>query len=96
MTTADVVDSPTPFAPPCVVIPHEQLTPEMIAPKAVDLIKRAKRSEFCSAFDAESRITFGPTSYTKSVQRKKKMMQNKRVSSQYIMSSMMEKSEAFI
>lgn len=26
MTTADVVDSPTPFAPPVVVKPQEQLT----------------------------------------------------------------------
>ena len=26
MTTADVVDSPTPLAPPVVVKPHEQLT----------------------------------------------------------------------
>merc|ERR1712078_485651 len=66
MTTAEVVDSPTPFAPPCVVIPHEQLTPEIIAPKAVDFNIRANRSDFCSAFDAESMITFGPTSYTKS------------------------------
>jgi hypothetical protein len=79
MTTADVVDSPTPFAPPCVVIPHEQLTPEMIAPKAVDLISRAKRSDFCSAFDAESRITFGPTSYTKSVQRRRRCKRRENV-----------------
>ena len=66
MTTADVVDSPTPLAPPSVVMPHEQLTPEMIAPKTVDLINNANRSDFCKALEAESRMTFGLTSYTKS------------------------------
>ena len=66
MTTADVVDSPTPFAPPWVVIPQEQLTLLMMAPKTIDLKIRAKMSDFCKAFDAESRMTLGPTSYTKS------------------------------
>jgi len=69
MTTADVVDSPTPFAPPWVVIPQEQLTLLMMAPKTIDLKIRAKMSDFCKAFDAESRMTLGPTSYTKSASR---------------------------
>ena len=39
MTTADVVDSPTPLAPPVVVVPQEQDTIEMIAPKTQDLMQ---------------------------------------------------------
>jgi hypothetical protein len=36
MTTADVVDSPTPFAPPVVVNPQEQLTWRRCAPCAAE------------------------------------------------------------
>ena len=36
MTTAEVVDSPTPLAPPIVVVPHAQLTPAMIPPNTMD------------------------------------------------------------
>ena len=71
ITTADVVDSPTPFAPPWVVIPQEQLTLDMIAPKTTDLSIRAKMSDFWRALEAESKITFGPTSYTKSGSRER-------------------------
>jgi len=38
ITTAEVLDSPTPLAPPIVVTPQAQLTIDMIAPKAPDLI----------------------------------------------------------
>lgn len=61
ITTAEVVDSPTPFAPPFVVIPHAQLTPEIMAPKEKDFRIRANRSDFCIAFAAESSMTLGLT-----------------------------------
>jgi hypothetical protein len=38
ITTAEVVDSPTPLAPPIVVTPQAQLTIDMMAPKTPDLI----------------------------------------------------------
>ena len=49
ITTADVVDSPTPFAPPVVVVPQEQETTEIIAPKTHDLMQEVATSQGMTA-----------------------------------------------
>lgn len=56
MTTAEVVDSPTPLAPPMVVTPQEQLTTAMIAPNTCDLIMALTMSQGLRARCAESRM----------------------------------------
>ena len=49
ITTADVVDSPTPFAPPVVVVPQLHDTTEMIAPKTQDLMQLVATSQGITA-----------------------------------------------
>ena len=49
ITTAEVVDSPTPLAPPMVVTPQAQLTIDMIIPKTRDLIIALIISHDCRA-----------------------------------------------
>lgn len=66
MTTADVVDSPTPLAPPRVVTPHVQLTMEMMPPNTMDLIVVLIRSHGCNALAADSRMMLALTLYTES------------------------------
>jgi hypothetical protein len=66
MTTAEVVDSPTPLAPPSVVTPHVQLTIEMMPPNTTDLILVLIRSHGCRALAADSKIMLELTLYTES------------------------------
>lgn len=61
MTTAEVVDSPTPLAPPSVVTPHVQLTMEMIPPNTTDLIVVLIKSQGCRALAADSRMMLALT-----------------------------------
>ena len=68
-TTADVVDSPTPLAPPVVVNPHAQLMVEIMPPKTNDLITELMMSQEVRARAAESRITFPATSYAVSARK---------------------------
>jgi hypothetical protein len=66
MTTAEVVDSPTPFAPPRVVTPHVQLTTEIIPPNTTDFIIVLIRSQGCRALAADSKMMLELTLYTAS------------------------------
>ncbi|GER56664.1 40S ribosomal protein S7 [Striga asiatica] len=55
-TTAEVVDSPTPLAPPIVVTPHAQLTTDIIPPKTPDFIMELTMSHDLKARLAELNI----------------------------------------
>lgn len=69
ITTAEVVDSPTPLAPPIVVTPHEQLTMAMITPNTCDLIRALMISHGLNALLAESSTMLELTPYTLSASR---------------------------
>ena len=62
VTTAEVVDSPTPLAPPEVVNPQLQPIIATIEPKMTDLICAAIRSHTCKKF----KITICPRRKTAS------------------------------
>ena len=66
MTTALVVLSPTPLAPPVVVKPHEQLMTEMMVPNTQLLIMLTMMSQLSIARDALSKMTLALTPYTAS------------------------------
>lgn len=66
ITTAEVVDSPTPFAPPSVVTPQAQLTTAIIPPNTCDFIIALTISQGLNALLAESNIIFILTPYTAS------------------------------
>lgn len=66
MTTALVVDSPTPFAPPVVVNPQEQLTQLIKVPNTIALMHEVSISKDVNAFATESKMMFADTSYTTS------------------------------
>jgi hypothetical protein len=61
MTTALVVASPTPFAPPVVVKPHAQLMVLMHKPNTHALTHETPTSKVVSARRAESRMTLAGT-----------------------------------
>ena len=69
ITTALVVLSPTPFAPPVVVYPQEHDTTEMIVPKTQHFIIDVMISQGAIARDAESKITLADTPYTASAKK---------------------------
>jgi hypothetical protein len=63
MTTALVVDSPTPLAPPVVVKPQPQLTELMRVPNTRDLMHEVTKSNVVTAWTTESRIMLAETLY---------------------------------
>lgn len=69
ITTALVVDSPTPLAPPVVVKPQEQLTQLISVPKTTALMHDVMISNDVNAFATESNMMFADTSYTTSASR---------------------------
>jgi hypothetical protein len=63
VTTAVVVDCPTPLAPPDVVKPQLQPIMAMITPKKAPLTKQLDRSHTLTKFRAESRNTVSERLY---------------------------------
>ena len=55
VTTAVVVDTPTPFAPPVVVNPHVVPIADIKTPKMLDLIRAAIKSQGLSKLCTELR-----------------------------------------
>ena len=66
ITTLAVVLSPTPFAPPVVVVPQPHEITAMTAPNATALAVMMPKSLGSKYFAALSTITFGDTPYRKS------------------------------
>ncbi len=66
VTTAVVVDSPTPLAPPVVVKPHVVPIAAIKIPKILDLIKAAIKSQGFSKFCTELRNMVAEMPYIES------------------------------
>lgn len=63
VTTEEVVEFPTPLAPPLLVNPHWQLINPIIIAKNIDFSKQIRKSDIESALKADLRKTLEGISY---------------------------------